>query len=507
MDNISDGTDPQSRSTLGFGITKEKPVSGKRICCSKCGNFVPAGRLSAWVIYGTPTADNCHDCGSTLTIPQTASEASETKHGESVAQRSNRPSDAATEPPSDAGPIRSQAPPAGGPGRSALREMDKTGRGVPLLDNGAQSVESARKKDVKHFRERFYDDSISDGEVASRLKRFHARKDTAQDIGGRMLERGFLDDGGKVFRCCSDVTIRKYSEGGLIQVIDADFCQKRILCPNCERIRAARSMREWIPKILQVQTETEFLPMMVTLTVKNRSNLKAGVNHIFESLQKANQSRRDAMRGKGNLLDPFTKIQAAIWHLEVKRGKNSKGWHPHLHGLVLVPRDDLIRNVALSEAWKKRTCDSFIVDARLTNFGKLLASTGRPSAELFAESPDVLKGDLCEILKYCLKFDLDQNPDDVIDAHYALKNMRLARTWGLFRGLEVVDELENGVALGLGPYLDYVLKWQEFAGKPSRYELQSLRSGVTQPESMRKVDRETPYAGPCPAGGVREIKN
>jgi hypothetical protein len=177
----------------------------------------------------------------------------------------------------------------------------------------------------------------------------------------------------------------------------------------------------------------------------------------------------------------FGRISGAIWHLEVKRGAGSKQWHPHIHGLCLLPRGSKLDGYELSDEWHRLTRDSFVVDCRRTNFGKAMVEAGQSADEVFStdDGRELLLRDLCEVLKYCLKPDENSGPADIVHAYHTLFGKRLARTWGNLRGLKVEDELQNGQTTGLGPYFDYILRWAGVKG----YELISTKYGIATEEN------------------------
>ena len=64
-------------------------------------------------------------------------------------------------------------------------------------------------------------------------------------------------------------------------------------------------------------------------------------------------------RGRGSVLDG---VEGAVWSYEIKRGKGSGLWHPHLHMIALAEVAPDAR--LLSSEWHQITGDSYIVDVR-----------------------------------------------------------------------------------------------------------------------------------------------
>jgi hypothetical protein len=176
-------------------------------------------------------------------------------------------------------------------------------------------------------------------------------------------------------------------------------------------------------------------------------------------------------------------MQGALWHLEIKRGKGSGEWHPHLHGLVLLPKGETIDAEQLSGEWKAYTRDSFITDIRPTNFATYMLLGNMSAEQAFQQEAgrEFLLRDLCEILKYCLKFDGGQSPDDIIDAYQICYGRRLSRSWGNLRSLKTVDKLSNtSESDAIGPYLDYVLKW---CREQDAYQVLAEKAGCKSSEA------------------------
>jgi len=343
-----------------------------------------------------------------------------------------------------------------------------------FLDNGAQIVATT----LSHVVPKSYDKSFEDGEIEARVAKLDLRKRFQIQIGNRLIERGLSRDGKAVRECSSDVTIRKHIEGGQIYVRHANYCQKRILCCGCEHARSMRTMSAWLPKILQATDDGGFVPVMLTLTVKNGTSLSERAEHLLKSLTKGFNDAADLRRRK-RPPSLFGKIEGSIWHAEMKKGSGSKLWHPHLHGLCLVRRENLFTSSELSGEWLHLTGDSFVVDASVTNFGKRLLAEDLTASQGFSKYRDLLLGDLCEVLKYCIKFDIGGQLDDVIDAHYTLKNKRLARSTGCLRGLKLVDKISSSESLGTGEYLDYILSWSD---RYDKYKLKGIHAGNTDDE-------------------------
>ena len=65
-------------------------------------------------------------------------------------------------------------------------------------------------------------------------------------------------------------------------------CQQHLLCPFCAALRASKSMQKYLERIDQVLQENRKLkPVLITLTVKNGSDLAERSEHLMKSLERS----------------------------------------------------------------------------------------------------------------------------------------------------------------------------------------------------------------------------
>jgi hypothetical protein len=178
------------------------------------------------------------------------------------------------------------------------------------------------------------------------------------------------------------------------------------------------------------------------LTVKDGPDLVERFKHL-QSCQHELWKRRHRQRGCS-----IDGIEAAVWSYEVKRGAGSGQWHPHLHMVALARSQPDERQLACE--WRSITGDSFIVDVRPI------------------DEADPASGFL-EVFKYALKFS-EMEPADTWAAFQALAGRRLVASAGLFRGVEVPEQLLDEPL----DDLPYVELFYRYAG--AGYCLQPARS-------------------------------
>jgi hypothetical protein len=152
----------------------------------------------------------------------------------------------------------------------------------------------------------------------------------------------------------------------------------------------------------------------VVLAERNCKNLKAGIESLYESWT----SLRRSVCWKA-------KVTGSIAVLEVTYNKAARTWHPHLNVLI---EGDYFPFAELNLAWKK--------------------ATGGKGNTTHIQQAD--EGTIRELLKYTLKVaERDSNgdlqlvlsePDPLDQFLSAVYGVRLVRTYGTFRGMNISDE-------------------------------------------------------------------
>lgn len=223
----------------------------------------------------------------------------------------------------------------------------------------------------------------------------------------------------KVLSCGDYLAFRHYFTVDKVKLHGASLCKKHLLCPLCAIRRGAKALKAYLDRWEVIKSENPRLKAyMVTLTVKDGPDLEERFEHLKKSQHELWKQKH---RGRGSPLD---RVVGAVWSYEVKRGKNSGEWHPHLHMIALA--EDLQLEEArdlgpLSATWKNITGDSHMVNVR----------------EVEHENP--VNGFL-EVFKYAVKFS-DQPAADTLHCWVTLATKRLLASSGVFRGVVVPDSL------------------------------------------------------------------
>lgn len=232
--------------------------------------------------------------------------------------------------------------------------------------------------------------------------------------------------------CASYLHFREYFTVGKVRLHSAQFCKQHLICPMCAIRRGSKALGAYLEKYQIIKQERpELKPYLLTLTILNGQDLEERQRHLEKSLRTLMTRRR--LHNSSPLKNSFTelcKAEAAVYTMELTNKGN--GWHPHVHMIVLSA--SRIDSKALSAEWLAITKDSMIVDCR--------PITGDP-----------VQG-FMEVFKYAVKFS-DLSLADNWHAAQVLKGKRLMNSFGLFRGVEVPDDL-------LDEPLDDLPYWDRF---------------------------------------------
>lgn len=220
-----------------------------------------------------------------------------------------------------------------------------------------------------------------------------------------------------VSQCGSYLEFAHYYKVDEIRLSRASFCKKHLLCPLCAIRRGSKLLGRYLDRFEELKAANDRVkPYMVTFTVKDGPDLL----ERFTRLQKGLQEFHKRRHRKGRYSES-QKASGAVWSYEVKRGKNSKLWHPHAHAVWLC--EEPPSQAAISAEWEQITKDSFIVDVR----------------PITPEDP--IKGFL-EVFKYAVKFS-DQDDADTWHCYETLRGRRLIASFGDFYGIPEPDELTD----------------------------------------------------------------
>lgn len=255
-------------------------------------------------------------------------------------------------------------------------------------------------------------------------------------------------------------------------------CNQHLLCPFCAGIRASKAIQKYTARVDEVLKKNRKLkPVLITLTVKNGTDLSERSAHLIKSLRTLIKRRQDYNK-KGRGFNEFCKINGAMYSYENTYNEQTKEWHPHVHMFALL--DDWIDQEQISETWHEITGDSFIVDIRKVKKEKDLG---------YAKAA-------AEVCKYALKFG-DLTVEHTWEAFKVLKGKRLSGAFGCLYGVKIPENLADDMPDEKDlPYLEMLYKF--VFGKQSYYDLQMTRHvepQTTDRQSEEELRRPTDTTG------------
>lgn len=219
----------------------------------------------------------------------------------------------------------------------------------------------------------------------------------------------------KLKECGNFLLFHNYYTVGKVRLHHASLCRKHLLCPFCAILRASKFTRKYVERFEFLKSENKALrASMVTFTVKNGSDLNERYGHLKCCYKKLEQSRRDSKRHGYN--SEWGKALGLVGTYEFTN--KGKGWHPHMH--ILVLHTEKIWSGPIAKQWKRITGDSMMVDVTPLH------------------NPDEPIKDFIEVFKYSLKFS-EMSLADNLKAYNVLTGQRLVFSAGLFRGVKVPD--------------------------------------------------------------------
>lgn len=214
-------------------------------------------------------------------------------------------------------------------------------------------------------------------------------------------------------KCGEWLRFRHYFTVGKVRLTGAIFCRQHLLCPLCAIRRGGKFLKAYLARfdVLRQQHPTAKLQLM-TLTIRNGDHLEERFKHLAHAWKRL-LKRRHLHRAKSSLFH----VLGGVASFELTNIGN--GWHPHVHCIILT--QGVIDQQQLRNEWEAITADSFMCDVR------------------DIEQSDLAAG-FCEVFKYAVKFG-ELSLADNWHAHQVLHGRRLVSSFGVFRGVDVPENL------------------------------------------------------------------
>lgn len=266
----------------------------------------------------------------------------------------------------------------------------------------------------------------------ARLERYHKARQRGLRMSKYTADMGDAKAARLLQACGSYLVFRQYYTVDRVRLHAASFCKKHLLCQLCAIRRGAKMVKRYHERVQAVrELKPDLRPYLVTVTVKDGSELLERFNHLTGAMRRYQEQRRNYLKGRGPHVE-MAKACGVVGSYEFKRGSGSGLWHPHCHMVWLcsTPPDA----AKLSREWQHLTGDSFIVDSRPIE-------------------GDGVEGFL-EVFKYAVKFS-DLPIEDNFEAAMTLQRRRLVFALGDLYGIPEVEDLaDDPLALDDLPYLE-----------------------------------------------------
>lgn len=203
-------------------------------------------------------------------------------------------------------------------------------------------------------------------------------------------------------------------------------------CINCNHVKVLAWLARLVPVVKEWKEQGKYVSVL-NFTIKDTLALKDGLNLLENSF-------RDMYNDKKMRKIWKNRFPGGIRSLEVKIGKNSERWHPHLHCLVL--QDSYNKDFEwLRDEWQRITKNN--------SFGVYEDNPEKIGSVWIKEikSVDSVLNGVVETLKYIMKPETELYKDSelLMEAWSELKGKRQINTWGILRGLskQVDEDIEH----------------------------------------------------------------
>ena len=288
----------------------------------------------------------------------------------------------------------------------------------------------------------------------------------------------------KLNECGNYLLFKNFYTIGEVKLSKLRTCGQHLLCPFCAAIRASRAIQKYVERINQVLQENRKLkPVLITLTVKNGSDLAERSEHLMKSFRTLLERRRDYLKRVG-VIASSVRFKGPCTLTRIHTTKTGE-WHPHIHMFALV--DQWIDQQEFSEYWHSLTGDSMVVDVRRARKEK-----GHGYSKAAAE-----------VCKYALKFG-DLSVEKTWEAFKVLKGKRLTGSFGLLWGVKIpetmTDDMPDDETL---PYMEMLYKF--VYAKKSHYDLAITR--MVEPKARERAEEKeatTTYERDIAGGSITD---
>jgi len=230
-----------------------------------------------------------------------------------------------------------------------------------------------------------------------------------------VLEELGVNDARRVRECGMFINIAECIMCGTKHYLGRTRCKSRF-CIACQHDRSIMYIAKMIELVRRYLRGGGYIIKGV-ITIRDGQVLKNRLDFLMESWRKLTVSNR------GTRKQFLRRFEGGIRSVEVKKGKNSKEWHPHMHLLMLKARYEKDIDWFI-ESWKQ-----------ITN----------GEGSVFLQGVRIRKNEeyidaVAEVVKYWLKPQL-YSVEEFKELYECIKNKKMISSWGIVRKeLKKADE-------------------------------------------------------------------
>jgi len=295
-------------------------------------------------------------------------------------------------------------------------------------------------------------------ERLNRYANFHGRSLSMSEYikeiysGNVFLENEYSGVASRLESCGELLLFHNYFTVNQVRLSKANFCMNHLLCPMCGSRRGSKLTTAYWDRFQVIKAaDSDIRAFFVTFTVKDGPDLPERFNHLSSSKKKYHEMRREVLRGKRKPLE-INKALGGVGSYETKIGSGSGLWHVHDHNIWLCK--EMPDKRVISGEWKDITGDSFIVDVR-------------PIEDVTG---------FIEVMAYAVKFST-MTVEDNFEAYRFLRKKRLINSFGIFRGVEIPESLEDEPLEAL-PYIELLYAYIHGSGYKQQRDLRVTREKI-----------------------------
>ena len=234
----------------------------------------------------------------------------------------------------------------------------------------------------------------------------------------------------KILNCSNRRIMALCKKCGTFHFNGSISCHNRF-CAVCQKKRSLLWFMRMFP-IFKFYLESNTKLVFVTFTIKNTETLEEGLNTLQDGWR---YMTKDAKK----IANAFKALfRGGVRSIEVKRGKNSGLWHPHMHCIFVMRGNHPFKKL---EHWLRsfwNTC--------LCTIHKKVEKLGSVKLDKINVLNDGIQA-ICETFKYSTKFDWEHDDKDIVELVETLKGRRMITPFGCIKGLINEDSIEHDLLL------------------------------------------------------------